>query len=79
MLAYSMFESLGDYFGDTLNHIIKETKITRIVLTGRFFANAPLHGRIMRNLGHYAPLFNVTWPMSGLNALVGALYMQEDE
>ena len=79
MLAYSMFESLGDYFGDTLNHIIKETKITRIVLTGRFFANAPLHGRIMRNLGHYAPLFNVTWPMSGLNALVGALYIQEDE
>jgi Zn ribbon nucleic-acid-binding protein len=79
MLAYSMFESLGDYFGDTLNHIIKETKITRIVLTGRFFANAPLHGRIMRNLGHYAPLFNKTLPMSGLNALVGALYMQEGE
>jgi hydrogenase maturation factor HypF (carbamoyltransferase family) len=75
ILAYSIFESFGDYFNDILQELKDKTKSTHIVLCGTHFANQSLFSRMQRNLKMTPPLMNISYPIGKENAVVGGVYL----
>ncbi len=74
ILAYSMFESFGDYFNDILQELKAKTKATEIILCGTHFANQSLFSRMQRNLKMTPPLMNKNYPIGKENAVVGGIF-----
>ncbi len=75
ILAYSIFESFGDYFNDILQELKAKTKATEIVLCGTHFANQSLFSRMQRNLKMTPPLMNKNYPIGKENAVVGGVFL----
>ncbi len=75
ILAYSIFESFGDYFNDILQELKGKTKATEIVLCGTHFANQSLFSRMQRNLKMSPPLMNNNYPIGKENAVVGGVFL----
>jgi len=75
IIAYSIFESFGDYFNDILQELKSKTKATQIVLCGRDFANQSLFSRMQRNLKATPPFMNKYYPIGKENSVVGGVYL----
>lgn len=75
ILAYSIFESFGDYFNDILQELKSKTKATEIILCGTDFANQSLFSRMQRNLKATPPFMNKYYPIGKENAVVGGVYI----
>ena len=75
LLCYSIFESFGDYFSELLQELSIKTKSTQFVLCGRYFANASLYSRMMRNLKQNPPLLPLNYPLSKQSSVVGGVYL----
>jgi hydrogenase maturation factor HypF (carbamoyltransferase family) len=75
ILAYSIFESFGDYFNDILQELKAKTKATHIILCGTHFSNQSLFSRMQRNLKMSPPLMNKNYPIGKENAVVGGVYL----
>lgn len=75
IIAYSLFESFGDYFNDILQELKSKTKATEIVLCGAHFANQSLFSRMQRNLKATPPLMNKSYPIGKENRVVGGVYL----
>ena len=75
IIAYSIFESFGDYFNDILQELKVKTKATEIVLCGAHFANQSLFSRMQRNLKATPPLMNKNYPIGKENRVVGGVYL----
>ena len=75
ILAYSIFESFGDYFCDILQELKAKTKATEIVICGTHFANQSLFSRMQRNLKMTPPLMNISYPIGKENAVVGGVFL----
>jgi uncharacterized protein with PIN domain len=75
ILAYSIFESFGDYFNDILQELKSKTKATEIVLCGTHFANQSLFSRMQRNLKTTPPFMNKYYPIGKENSVVGGVYV----
>ncbi|WP_457748132.1 hypothetical protein [Sulfurimonas sp.] len=75
ILAYSIFESFGDYFNDILQELKSKTKATEIILCGRDFANQSLFSRMQRNLKMTPPLMNINYPVGKENSVVGGVFL----
>ncbi|SMC09791.1 hypothetical protein [Nitratiruptor tergarcus] len=69
LIAYSIFESLGDFLSNQAVSIYRETKANHIVLCGAFIANSAFFSRFTRN----APMtkVNIEYPIDNESALVG--------
>jgi len=74
ILAYSIFESFGDYFNDILQELKAKTKSTEIILCGTHFSNQSLFSRMQRNLKMTPPLMNKNYPIGKENAIVGGIF-----
>ena len=55
LLAFSLFESLGDLVTDTLTQLKTRFKTSETLLFGGMLANAALFSRIKKNYGHQNP------------------------
>ena len=55
LLAFSLFESLGDLVTDTLTQLKTRFKTSETILFGGMLANAALFSRIKKNYGHQTP------------------------
>ncbi|WP_457749330.1 hypothetical protein [Sulfurimonas sp.] len=75
ILAYSIFESFGDYFNDILQELKSKTKATEIILCGKDFANQSLFSRMQRNLKMTPPLMNINYPIGKENVVVGGVFV----
>jgi len=75
LIAYSIFESFGDYFSDLLQQIQGKTKAEHILLCGSHFAQPSLFSRMQRNLKLAPPRLNVNYPIGRENAVVGCVYL----
>ena len=75
ILAYSIFESFGDYFNDILQELKGKTKATEIVICGTHLANQSLFSRIQRNLKMTPPYMSVNYPVGKENCVVGGVYL----
>jgi hypothetical protein len=75
LIAYSLFESFGDYFSDILQQIRTKTQAEHFVLCGSRFAQASLYSRMQRNLKLTLPKMNRRFPIGRENAVVGAVYL----
>ncbi len=75
MVAYSIFESFGDYFSDLMQQIKGKTKAEHFVLCGGGFAQQSLFSRMQRNLKATPPRMNVNYPIGRENAVVGCVYL----
>ncbi len=73
LLAYSIFESFGDYISETLAELKSRSKAKHTVLCGKAFGNRPLFGRVRKNLERDGFLMNRALPIERENALFGAL------
>ncbi len=73
LLAYSIFESFGDYVTQTLLELKKRADAEHIVLCGEAFGNPSLFSRVRKNLGKERFLMNEVLPIDRQNALFGAL------
>ncbi|WP_281951726.1 hypothetical protein [Nitrosophilus kaiyonis] len=69
LLAYSIFESLGDFLSSQAVSILRESKAKYIVLCGAYIANSAFFSRFVRN----APMtkVNIEYPIDKENALLG--------
>ncbi|MEN4053864.1 hypothetical protein [Sulfurimonas sp. NWX79] len=75
ILAYSIFESFGDYFYEILSELKGKTKATEIILCGTHFANQSLFSRMQRNLKMTPPYMNKNYPIGKESAVVGGVYI----
>ncbi len=75
LLCYSIFESFGDYFSELLQEIQSKTKAHEVALCGKYFANASLFSRMMRNLKQTPPLLPLNMPISSRSSVVGGVYL----
>jgi len=75
MIAYSIFESFGDYFSDLMQQIKGKTKAEHLILCGSSFAQQSLFSRMQRNMKATPPLMNVNYPIGRENAVVGCVYL----
>jgi hypothetical protein len=73
LLAYSIFESFGDYVSEIVMELKARAKAEHIVLCGRAFGNPSLFSRVQKKLGGQAFLMNRTVPIDRENVLLGAL------
>lgn len=75
IIAYSIFESLGDYFNDIIQELKSKTKATEIILCGSHFANQSLFLRMQRNLKMTPPIMNKNYPIGKENAVAGGIFL----
>ncbi len=75
IMAYSIFESFGDYFNEILQELKAKTKATNIILCGTHFANQSLFSRMQRNLKMTPPFMNKNYPIGKESAVVGGVYL----
>jgi len=75
ILAYSIFESFGDYFNEILQELKAKTKAQEIVLCGTHFANQSLFSRMQRNLKMTPPYMSKNYPIGKENCVVGGVYI----
>ncbi len=75
ILAYSIFESFGDYFSELIAELKDKTKSTEIILCGSGFANQSLFSRMQRNLKMTPPHMNSIYPIGDENAVIGGVYL----
>ena len=73
LLAFSIFESFGDYVTDIAMQLKAKAKAEHIVLCGRAFGNPSLFSRVKKKFGNQEFLMNKVLPIDRENALVGAL------
>ncbi len=73
LLAYSIFESFGDYVVEIITELKSRSKADNIVLCGRTFGNPSLFSRVQKKLGVKSFLMNESLPIDRENALFGAL------
>ena len=73
LIAYSIFESFGDYFSDLMREIREKTKAEHVILCGSHFAQPSLFSRMQRNLKLTPPRMNVNYPIGRENAVVGCV------
>ncbi len=75
ILAYSIFESFGDYFSEIIGELKSKTKATETILCGTHFANQSLFSRMQRNLKATPPYMSKNYPIGKENAVVGGVYI----
>jgi len=75
LIAYSVFESFGDYFSDLLQEIRGKTKAEHYILCGSHFGQQSLFSRMQRNLKLTPPRMNVDYPVGRENAVVGCAFL----
>ncbi|BDY12494.1 carbamoyltransferase HypF [Hydrogenimonas cancrithermarum] len=73
LLAYSIFESFGDYVTEVAMELKRRAKAEHIVLCGRTFGHQSLFSRIQRNFANEEVLMNRLFPVGKENAVFGAL------
>ena len=71
LIAYSIFESFGDYMAEIVNQLMEKSKSQTLTLSGESFANQALWARIKRNLAHKNPLLNIHFPIGQENQVYG--------
>ncbi len=76
MIAFSIFEGLGDWIIKETEKISKKMKVNNIVLTGAFFDNPVLTGRIIKHFrGKYNILLNRKLPIDNQNIAFGGIFV----
>ncbi len=75
IIAYSIFESFGDYFSEIIGELKEKTKASEIILCGTHFANQSLFSRMQRNLKITPPYMNKNYPIGRENVVVGGVYL----
>jgi len=75
ILAYSIFESFGDYFYEILSELKGKTKAQEFILCGTHFANQSLFSRMQRNLKMTPPYMSKNYPIGKESAVVGGVYI----
>ncbi len=76
MLAFSIFEGLGDWFIKETETISNKIKIKNIVLAGDFFSNQVLTGRIVKHFSRkYNILINRKMPIDKQNIAFGGIFV----
>ena len=75
IVAYSIFESLGDYITEILQELYAKVKAKHFAICGSYFANQSLYSRIERNFKLTPPLIGKSYPLGKESAVVGAVYL----
>ncbi|NPA29883.1 MAG: hypothetical protein GXO33_06860 [Epsilonproteobacteria bacterium] len=73
LMAYSVFESFGDYVTDVATTLKAKAKAEHLVLCGRAFGHPSLFSRVQKKMGHQPFLMNRLLPVGRENTLLGAL------
>ncbi len=68
-LAYSLFESLGDFCSNALRDMAAEIGVQQFVLAGRYIAVTPFFSRFVRNLP--TTKTNIALPVDDINGIIG--------
>jgi len=73
LLAYSIFESFGDYITEVSQELKRRSKAEHIILCGKAFGHQSLFSRVKRNFANEKFLMNRRFPIGKENAVFGAL------
>ena len=71
LLAYSIFESLGEFASQQLRALGGELGASNFILAGRYITNSPFFSRFLRNIPTVK--LNREFPVDGFNAIYGVL------
>ena len=71
LLAYSIFESLGEFVSQQLRSLGAELKVEHFLLAGKFITNSPFMSRFTRNVPNVK--LNQEFPTDGFNGIYGLL------
>jgi hypothetical protein len=68
-LAYSLFESLGDFCSNAIRDMAAQIGVQQFVLAGRYIAVTPFFSRFVRNLP--TTKTNISLPVDDINGIIG--------
>ncbi len=74
LIAYSIFESLGEFLGSLANDVKRESKAENIAVCGRYFSNTPFFSRFQRNMIANRVLYNREFAIDDNNIIFGELF-----
>ena len=74
MLAFSVFDELGNWFINQVATIYSKLKIDNIVLAGDFFVNPMLAGKLIGSFSKHNLYINKTLPMDNQNIAFGGIF-----
>ena len=69
LLAYSIFESLGEFLSGSIKEVGLKTGVTEFLIAGPYIANSAFFSRFVKNLPMVKT--NKSLPVDGLNTLLG--------
>ncbi len=75
IIAYSIFESFGDYFYEIYSQISAKTKVSRVVICGSYFANQSLFSRIQRNFKLQELYMASSFPIGRESQVIGGAFL----
>ncbi len=76
MIAFSIFEGLGDWIVKETERVSQKMKIKNVALSGDFFSNQVLTGRIVKHFsGKYNILLNRKMPIDKQNIAFGGIFV----
>jgi len=75
LIAYSIYESFGDYIGEIISQLMEKTGAVTITLSGETFANQALYARIERHLGRRTLLYPKNYPIGCESDVHGGIFL----
>ncbi len=75
LVAFSIFESFGDYIVDVSSKLKQRAKAKKTALCGKVFATPSLYSRVESKMAKDSFYMNRFYPMDRKSALIGALYI----
>jgi hypothetical protein len=75
LIAFSIFESFGDYISDILTKLLLKTKSNSVTITGEAFANQALFGKVEKALARREILLSKYLPIGRESAVFGGLFL----
>ena len=76
MIAFSIFESLGNRLKEESAKIMDKLKLKNIAICGNFFSNPVLTGRFLKHFGgNYSIITNRKFPMDKQNIVFGGIFI----
>jgi len=69
LLAYSLLESLADFFSQLMGEVGRDLEVEEYLLAGKYAANTPFLSRFLRNIPSLK--MNRAYPADGYNCLYG--------
>ncbi|WP_297887725.1 acylphosphatase [Sulfurihydrogenibium sp.] len=75
ILSFSLLESFSEFLENQINIISKKFNIKNVIISGDFFTNTVVAGRVLKHFKNYNVFTNIILPFSEENFVLGGMFI----